>query len=369
MRKTIRTGVALAVAGALILPLGSNAGASEPTREVDPVVAAAAIASKYMRAPARINQTVPLRVPAPRGVRVTVLNPGIPAFVLQVNGMEAAAKELGWTLTTVTYDPASPASLNTAMLKALQTDPDVTINPAAPSTYSASTVSEYANAGVPIVGASICPFSYKPPIFQGANGCANEDVAGRALANWFIADSRGQGRALFGSLTAIPTLVAFATAFRDEVAKKCPKCSVETQDTTLQAIGTNQFIPSLVNRLRQDPSLKYLFFDNASWATGINAALDAAGLGYVKVGGRAADAAAVSALQQGKQAAWIAFPYYVAGYGNIDAALRLITKSSGIRKNEVSPFQILTPKNSGRVTLPYNAPANALQQYMRIWRR
>jgi hypothetical protein len=94
-----------------------------------------------------------------------------------------------------------------------------------------------------------------------------------------------------------------------------------------------------------------------------------AGLGNIKVGGRSADAAAIGALQAGKQAAWTATPYYVAGYGLVDSALRVMTQSSGIDKNAVPPFQILTVANTSAVTVPYNAPLNALQQYMRIWKR
>ena len=68
-------------------------------------------------------------------------------------------------------------------------------------------------------------------------------------------------------------------------------------------------------------------------------------------------------------AAWTATPYYVAGYGLVDSALRVMTQSSGIDKNAVPPLQILTVANSSAVTVPYNAPLNALQQYMRIWKR
>lgn len=383
MRYTTRVVVGLAAAGALTLSVAGTATAevspAEGTRskvaaapaKVDPIIAAAAIANRYMKAPTGITQTIPLRVPAPQGKFVIMIQNGLAGTVLQQSGLEAAAKELKWKFQAVNYNPANPADLQKAMLNALALKPDAIVTAGAnPDLYGASVLAAYGDAGVPIIVNSQCPLFAKPPLFKGAALCAGEDTAGKAFANWFIADSKGKGKALFQNLPSIPALSAFVNAFRSEVSNKCPGCVVDVFETTLAQIGANQLIPGLVNKLRSDPTYGYVFLDNAQWgSTALSSALEAAGLGNVKVGGRSADANAIAALQQGKQAAWTAFPYPLVGAAAMDSVLRVLTKSSGIDKNSIPPMQILTPANAKAVATPYNLPANGLQQFMRIWKR
>ena len=384
MRSTIRGAVGLMAAGALVLAVTGTAVAQTPAQaggtapssvgaaNVDPVLAAGAIANRYMQAPTRINQTVPLKVTAPKGKSIIMLQSGIPGTVLIGAGVEAAAKELGWNFQSINYISSNPADMQKAMLNALASKPDaVMISGANPDLYGASVIKQYADAKVPLIVGSQCPITaIVPPLFKGSNLCAGEEVMGKAFANWFIADSKGKGKALFENLPSIPVLTTFVNAFRAEVALKCPGCAVDVFETTLAQIGANQLVPALVNKLRADGTYGYVFLDNAQWGSvALANQLLNAGLGNIKVGGRSADAAAIGALQAGKQAAWTATPYYVAGYGLVDSALRVMTQSSGIDKNAVPPFQILTVANSSAVTVPYNAPLNALQQYMRIWKR
>ncbi|MGK5115498.1 sugar ABC transporter substrate-binding protein [Geodermatophilus sp. CPCC 205506] len=343
---------------------GSDGGAAGPE-----VAEAQEIADQYTEAPTEITQTEPLPGPPPSGMKVVFASSAIPATQLIVNGAGEAAEALGWEFDEVSYDGANPATIQAALRNALTMDPDAVIivgNP--PSTYGAEVLASYEQAGVPLVVGSVCPLEVAGPLVPGSLGCEAEATIGRAFANWFIADSNGAGKALFENVKAIPTLTAFVDAFRAEVEQKCPECQVDVLEATLTQVGANEVVPAMVNRLRQDPSYTYAFFDNANFAKGIGPALSAAGLAdQVSIGGRSIDDVATAELRAGRQAAWTAVPYNVGGYGNIDAVLRALMDAEGIEANDVPPFQIVTPDNVDSVPAPYRNPEDALEQYLQLW--
>ena len=347
----------------------SGAGASSATSAggVD-VAAAQKVVDKYSSAPTKINQTTALTKSVPTGKSVIFANSGLPATQLIVGGAKEAVESLGWSFDTVSYENANPSTLQAALMTALSKKPSaVIISGNNPATYGAGTLEAYVAAGVPLIVGSVCPLTVAAPLVAGGAGCEQEKAAGTAFANWFIADSNGTGKALFVNVKAIPALAAFVTAFSDEVKAKCSTCAVDVLEATLDQVTQNQIVPAAVNKLRTDPSYNYLLFDNAQFSKGVLPALSAAGLeSKVKVGGRSVDEAALGALKDGTEAAWTAVPYNVVGYSAVDYLLRnMVGEAAG--DPLVLPFQIVTSKNAADLTAPYRLPADALDQYKKIW--
>ncbi|MET0928470.1 MAG: substrate-binding domain-containing protein [Aeromicrobium sp.] len=370
-QKCLLVGIAAAVLGAGLSACGAGENGSEGSgsdASVD-VSAAAKGVEAVVNPPTSISQDVPLAGAIPEDKTVVFANSGLPATGLIAGGVKEAVEAIGWTYDSVSYDQTNPASLQGALQSALTKGADAVIiagNP--PATFGKKTIAAFEKAGVPIVVGSVCPVEAGGAITAGSLGCEQEDAAGRALADWFISDSAGKGKALFQNVPAIPSLLAFVEAFEDEVDKKCSSCSVKVVKTTLEQVGQNQIVPTVVNTLRSDTSINYLFFDNAQWSKGIGPALEAAGLeDKVKIGGRSMDEGALGALQKGTQSAWTATAYNVGGYGNVDALLRLMTKSEGAENVEVLPFQIVTPETTSGLSAPYRFPADALDQYLKLW--
>jgi ribose transport system substrate-binding protein len=365
----VLVGIAAVVLGAGLTACGASEGGSSSSGGPADVAAAQKAVDALLNPPTTISQDVPLAGEVPKDKKVIFANSGLPATGLIAAGVKEAVEALGWTFDSVTYDQTNPASLQSSLQSALTKGADAVViggNP--PATFGKKTIADFEKAGVPIVVGSVCPLEPGGAIVAGSLGCEQEDAAGRALADWFIADSKGEGKALFQNVPAIPSLLAFVRAFEDQVDKKCSSCSVKTLKTTLQQVGENQIVPTVVNALRSDTSVNYLFFDNAQWSKGIGSALKAAGLsGKVKIGGRSMDEGALSALQKGTQSAWTATAYNVGGYGNVDALLRLMTKSEGAKNVEVQPFQIVTPKTTEGLSAPYRFPEDALDQYLKLW--
>ncbi len=360
----------IAVAAVTTITVSSLATAAMAAPAPDPVKQALIAAQAAMRTPTKITQTIPLRTPGPKGKSVIYFNNGTPATQLIQDGIQQAATAGGWTFDSLTYNSANPATLQQAMMNALQKNPaGVIVSGETPGNWGAAVTAAYANAKVPIVAGSTCPLTQTGPIFPGAATCASPADNGRTLADWFIADSKGTGHALLQSMPSFNVFVVLREAFQAEVKAKCPACVVEVLETTLSQYAAGQIPSALVNTLRAKPDLTYLFFDNGAWARGIMPALAAAGLtDRVKVGGAGVDESGLALLKASANVAWMATSFTVYGYANFDSLLRVLTKSTGISKNSSIPIQLLTPANVGGVSLPYNAPTTALAQYKKLWK-
>lgn len=305
----------------------------------DPVKQAYVAATAKMVPVTKISQTIPLKKAAPRGGSVVFFYNGTPAAQYLADGIKQAASLGGWSFDQITYSPNNTATLQQAMMNALQKKPTaVILSSQDPSTWGPAVTAAYAAAKVPIIAGATCPIQQSGPIFPGAATCAQSVLVGRTLADWFIADSKGTGSMVFQSMPVFNSFVAIRDAFMAEVKSKCKACKVQIVETTLSQAASGQIPTIMVNALRANPGATYLFFDNATWSNGIMPALDAAGLkGRIKVGGAGLDANALSFLKASAQVAWTASNFVVFGYANFDSVLRVVTKSRVSRRTRWSP--------------------------------
>jgi len=372
-RRFTRTAALLAAGLLALSACGSDDSGSSATVNEDEASASAAAAQKIvdeaLKTPTSIVQDAPLGAAVPSGKKVVFLANAVSATIVIANGVEEATKAIGWDFEKVTYDIANPATLQSAMTTALQMKPDaVMVTGAAQSLFAKSVLEDYEEAGVPIVLGGSCPVEATGPVVAGPAECDGEAAVGRLVANWFIADSGGKGKALYANVTAYPAYVAYGDAFLAEVEEKCPGCSVKKIELTAAQVAENQVVPTAVNALRASPELKYAIFDNAAFVKGIEPALRAAGLTDIKVGGRQLDEGVLGALVKGDKGAWTASGYPLLGYGMVDAALRAILGTDGFEGNFIAPLQLVTAANAAEVEAPYNEPTDGLQQYLDLWK-
>lgn len=361
----------LAVAALLLSACGQEAGGSagsEGGGDASGLADAQANVESALQAPTAISQTEPLATAPPAEGSIIFLANAVPATSVIGDGVEEAAEVVGWDYDEVTYDTANPATLQSALMSALSKDPTaVVVTGVSPDQYGQTAVDAYEEAGVPIVAAGVCPVEPKGPIVAGPSGCDQETQVGKLLADWIAVDSNGTAQVLHANVTAYPSYLAMADGLEEELAASCPDCSLDTIELTAAQVSEGQVIPTTVNALRANPTIKYLVFDNAAFASGLDAALAAAGLTDITVVGRQADQAAITALQNGGEGVWTASSYSVLGHGAMDAALRAVTGSQGFEGNFVAPIQLLSADNAADVTVPYVEPKDALDQYSQLW--
>jgi ribose transport system substrate-binding protein len=365
MRKAVRAVVAGGAALALAVTFtGSAIAANAPTP--------AQVAAGYMKAPIKINQKVPLKTKPPTGIKVAYMEQGIPTQVMVGKYLAQAATDIGWSVFEVPWNTADPTKINSGLQTAMQQGAQVIVAPGIlPSVVSETVKNQLAAAKIPVILGQTCLTGpVTAPFVAGFGLCANEAPIARALAAWVTADSGGKGKILFADTQGVPLLVPFKQRFAAELASMCPGCTLTYQAQTLAQYATGQIPGIMVSALRRDPSIQYLFFDTGQLSTGILRALDAAGLlSTIKVGGRSASADQLQALRDKQEVVWTIQAFGVYGYAALDAALRVVTGSSGITGDAVIPVQLLTTVNIGTAPDPYEVvPADALAQYKKLWR-
>jgi ribose transport system substrate-binding protein len=297
-----------------------------------------------------------------------VLSQGLPSTAIQITGEQMAARALGWSCSVIPFDPSNPATLQAALLTALAKHPTaVTLTGVPQSEFGASTIAAYAAAKVPIILGADFPISYSNTILGDPSGAASETAAAKVLAAWFVADSDGQGKALFENATSFPILKVFVDAFETQVATMCAACKVKIVPVTAADISSNGVIPKVVAAARSNPDYKYIFFDNGSFGDGIVSALNAAGLSNMRIGGRSIDSVGAAALKAGTEQAWTGESYYLLGESLVDLAARHIEGAGGTSDDDVIPVQLLTKNNINNVVGNFNAPTDSLAQFESLW--
>ncbi len=345
---------------------GESAGGSAGVEEAEKIVA------EYEKVPTEIPQTTPLSKAPPKGVTAAALYENVPGNVLSAQGAEEAVKAVGWNFIKVLYNNAEPASLQAAVKTALQKGADyLLMTGTPPSLLGQSVIDEIEEAGAKMVIASTYPEENEGPIStEAAVGLV---PAGRILADWFIADSHGEGKALFSNVSAYPILHQEALEFQKETEEKCSSCSVEIAEFSKSDLEKGAIVPTLVNKLRSSTDIGYLFFDYSGFAVGIESAMAAAGVENVKIGGVGGEPESIEAIRKGTQAAWVGNGWPYQGYTEADRAMRFATESEGGKLDLKAPLMILTPKSikqEGFVDEDgnFSPPLDALQQFEKLWK-
>ena len=293
-----------------------------------------------------------------------------PGNVLIQNGLTDWPSSSTGTYSQVSYDPANVGSFNPAITRRWRRTRTTSSRPACP--WPPQAIKKVNGRGREVARDVDAPVKVKPPVIAATNAYANDAEMGRALAYWFVADSKGKGNAVIEHVPSYPILGAFTDAFQETVKSLCPDCKLKLVNLTLPQVAGGKITSAMVSALRANPSAEYLVFDYGPFASGIDSALAGAGLSKIKVIGQAADQAAIQALKTGKQAAWTGFQPGYQSYAVFDAMFRDVEglpidqKQAGLQ-----PTQILTPDNIGSVNVVdgfWAEPADAPDQFKALWK-
>ena len=122
--------------------------------------------------------------------------------------LQKSLKELAalakWNYDVVSYDPANPATFNAAIDTAITKKADYIAEAGIPLTPAM--IKKVQDAGAKWVLTSVHPVEVKDPIIVNANAYANDELMGKVLADFFIADSKGKGNVVIEHVPAYPIL-------------------------------------------------------------------------------------------------------------------------------------------------------------------
>jgi hypothetical protein len=317
-----------------------------------------------------IPQTTPLGAPVPSSGSYVFLQNVLPATTLIGDEIKKGTKAIGWDYSTVTYTAGDPGSIQKALLTALAKKPTVVAcTGCTVAQVGASLVSDYKQANIPILlGGSCNPDQVAFPLVS-VSTCASEDKVGKLLANSIILDSQGKAKILHMFMPYASGYVRMEAALKKTLDDHCPGCSYKTVQLTFAQLTSGATVRETVNALRANPGYKYVVFDIAAAASGFKSSLSSVGLNDIKWYGRSADTEQIQLMQAGsKSATWTAISYPLMGTALVDAALRVVTKTAGAENDGNLPIQLVTSANAKTIPTPYNAPADALPKFQKLWK-
>ena len=348
---------------------GSSASGADSASAAADAAAAEAKLAPVKVAPTKITLTTPLpSKPAP-GTMVW-MNCDIPACTVIGNGVKAAVEAAGWTFKTENYKSSDPATLTSALQRALGEHPTaVSLSGISPTAGWSSVVPAYKSANVPIIPMFLGPTQLDSTIVANVGGPPAREEPAKTMARWFIADSGGKGEALLQRVDGFPVVKVWADTFKATVQAECKACKVDELSNTIADATSGNIVPTIIPKLKSNPSIKYVFGD-LEFYDGLPSAMSAAGLtGKVKVAGQTPDVTGENYLKQGVFAAATPAGNNYAGWLTADVAFRIAAKLPIPAADQGSmPYQLLLPDTDFNINAGYDKPSDYPEQFKALWK-
>jgi ribose transport system substrate-binding protein len=323
---------------------------------------------KFLQAPTTINIDKPLSKKAPTGKTVIGLDSGLGSAKVLAKYWEQAAKDLGWTYKDI-ISGTTPETQQKAFESALQQSPDGILTSGIPISTLKSQLADAKSKGV-WVNTSASTDAPSGAMFD--TSIANPAQLaewGKMVAAYVTVQSKGKAVIQDFSLPVFPILVAFDKAFQAGIKQWCPGCKVSEHAQQGTDIGTKT-PQSVVSAVQANPKTDWLIFDLGNLATGVDAALAAAGLAQGRhIGGLTADVPNLESLKSKKEDVWTAYSLPVVGYRQVDSMARKFVGDPAVAAS--LPTQLITQDtvsglkndNAGN----YVGVADYQTQFKKLW--
>jgi len=279
------------------------------------------------------------------------------------DGVKQAAATLGWSVRIVPMD-FTPAGYKQAWQSMAQ-NPGNAVMTTAPVLPDRSVQSSIDKAGVPYVASTSPsgPHGLKIAVMASPRAVERE---GTVEANWIIQDAGKPVKTLFVMDPSIASLTSVPVGYQKAMARNCPKCSTQTLKVSVAKVGP-ALAQQVVSALQSNPDIKYVAFGLGDLATGVPAAIKAAGLSNVKVVVRAATPPNMQDLKNGAIAAAFTSEIYEVGWAAVDKVVRALTKQSIGDPEPLGKIRELTPNTlPADLTKPYQIP-NFQDGFKKAW--
>jgi ribose transport system substrate-binding protein len=371
----ILVGVACLAAGCSSSPSQSTsasantAGAASTGSVQKQVTAAEQATAQAQKAPTSIGVSEPLKYPAPSGKTFVFLQCDLQSCAQFAQGIAAAAKSVKWNFKVIDYTSTDPSTLISGFKQALQYHPVAVALSGVPEAVWASAVEpEYKAAGVPIIGISIGMVNPSDPTILGqVSSLTDFQDYGTMIANWFIADSDGNGKALVVDVPSYDVFQTFTQQFVSSVKANCADCSTQTLTGSVQEVANGALVPAVVSAVQSDKSIKYVISCDGEFTLGLATALKSAGISDVKIAGAAPGIANEQNLLNGTESAWAGQNYSYNGWQAIDVALRHLEKMDIPANDGGSPQMLLTKTTVGTPSNEMPVPVGYQTQFEKLW--
>jgi len=344
-------------------PAGSGGGGAAAG-----VAAAKAYEAQFLNTPTSIVINTPLTKKPPTGKTLIGLDSGLGSAKVLAQYWKQAAEEFGWTYKDL-ISGATPEAQQKAMESAIQQSPDGILTSGIPIATIQAQLAEAASKGI-WVNTSASTDTATGAMFD--TSIANPDQLhewGKMVAAFVVDQSNGKAVIQDFSLPVFPILEEFDKAFQAAIKEWCPTgCSVTEHAQQGTDIGTKT-PGNVVSVVQANPKTTWLVFDLGDLEIGVDAALSAAGISGMHIGGLTADTPNIAGLKAKKQDVWTAYSLPIVAYRQIDSMARKFIGDPIV--NAQLPTQLLTQANINSAVNDsagnYVGVADYRTQFQKLW--
>jgi ribose transport system substrate-binding protein len=301
--------------------------------------------------------------PIPKNKTIDVINCPIAICTEVASGVQQATQVLGWHYRNIAMN-STPAGYLQAWQQIDQSPGNAVVNTDPVVPYS-SIANLTAKANVPI--SSITDLNQPAGLVKSViASSANVMKEGEAEGNWVVQDAGKPVKTLFVYDPSVSAIASAYPGFRSAVMKNCSACSVAVLKISVAQIGP-ALAQQVVSYLQANPDVKYVGFGLGDFATGVPAAIKAAGLeNQVKLVVRAATPPNMEDVKTGGIAAAFTSEIYESSYWAVNTLLRLMDGKSPeplVHEN----IYLFTPSHlPANITTPYAVPGYE-NQFKQAW--
>ena len=301
--------------------------------------------------------------PIPKGKTLDFMTCPLAICTEVGTGVQQSATALGWQVHTIAMN-GTPAGYKNAWDQIAQSPGDgvVVTDPVLPYSDVKAAMDK---ANVPVVS-STSPDPVGGHLIAVIASTGDVKRQGETEANWVIQDAGKPVKSVFVYDPSIISLSSALPGYESVTKKNCPACSVSVLKVSAAQIGP-ALAQQVVSYLQSNSDVKYVAFGLGDLATGVPAALRAAGLSDVKVTTRAATPPNLEDVKGGGMTAAFTAEIYEAGWRSVD---KLVRSLAGAPIGDPYPFSTvrqITPSNlPSNLKVPYSVP-NFEQGFKQAW--
>jgi ribose transport system substrate-binding protein len=270
-------------------------------------------------------------------------------------GVKQAAAALGWQVRTIAMN-GTPAGYQTAWEQVAQNPGDGVVNTDPVLPYSSASIAKLVNkANVPITS-STSPNPVGGHLIAVTSGTAAITQDGKDEANWVIGNAGKPVKTVFVYDPSIISIASAEPGYVNTMKANCSACSVSILKVSAAQIGP-ALAQQVVSYLQSNPDVKYVAFGLGDLATGVPAAIKAAGISGVTVLTRAVTPPNLQDIKNGLMAAAFTDEVYEGGWRDVDFLVRF---KAGVPLGDTTPLgisRLITSANlPSDITVPYSLP-------------
>lgn len=298
----------------------SSAGAGSTGEAGANVAAARAAIAPYTGHPSAFAVNTALGGRLPTGTRFVYLQCSTPACALFARLLAPAVHTIGGTLTVIQAGSTASAEQSAAS-SVLAQKPAAALLPGIRASQYGASLRRLDSAGIKVTAAGIMDPQQYGIAFSLA-GRPTFALSGKLMADWVIARKGPHANVVFYNIPELDFSSYEQQNFKQELAKNCPSCKFRSVDVPVTTFGTSA-PQTIVNDLQANPDTNVAVFGTEAAATGLPAALKAAGRSVTTIGQNPTPAN-LEDIKTGGLTAGLALDVPVMEWTQVDGTARLI---------------------------------------------